>query len=78
VRPSGSEIPNLTGQLLVAHPSLRGPNFRKTVLFLSAHDPQDGAHGLVINRPTNKESVAKRKIPIPQKLSVPKYLRING
>jgi putative transcriptional regulator len=54
VRPSGSEIPNLTGQLLVAHPSLRDPNFRKTVLFLSAHDPQEGAHGLVINRPTNK------------------------
>ena len=54
MRPSGSEIPNLTGQLLVAHPSLRDPNFRKTLLFLSAHDPLEGAHGLVINRPTNK------------------------
>ncbi len=54
MRPSGSEIPNLTGQLLVAHPNLRDPNFRKTVLFLSAHDTEQGAHGLVLNRPTNK------------------------
>jgi putative transcriptional regulator len=51
---SGSETPNLSGQLLVAHPSLRDSNFRKTVLFLSAHDTQQGAHGLVLNRPTNK------------------------
>jgi putative transcriptional regulator len=54
MRPSGSETPSLTGQLLVAHPNLRDPNFRKTVLFLSAHDGQEGAHGLVLNRPTNK------------------------
>ncbi len=54
MRPSDSEIPNLTGQLLVAHPNLRDPNFRKTVLFLSAHNSEQGAHGLVLNRPTNK------------------------
>ena len=54
MRPSGSEPPNLTGQLLVAHPNLRDPNFRKTVLFLSAHDTEQGAHGLILNRPTNK------------------------
>jgi putative transcriptional regulator len=50
----GDELPNFTGQLLVAHPSLRDPNFRRTILFISSHDPVDGAHGLVINRPTNK------------------------
>jgi putative transcriptional regulator len=54
VRPFGSNIPNLSGQLLVAHPNLRDPNFRRTVLFLSSHDREEGAHGLVINRPTNK------------------------
>jgi putative transcriptional regulator len=54
MRPSGSETPNLTCQLLVAHPNLRDPNFRTTVLFLSAHDGREGAHGLVLNRPTNK------------------------
>ena len=54
MRASDSETPNLAGQLLVAHPNLRDPNFRKTVLFLSAHDSEQGAHGLVLNRPTNK------------------------
>jgi putative transcriptional regulator len=54
MRPSSNEAPNLTGQLLVAHPNLRDPNFRKTVLFISAHDVEKGAHGLVLNRPTNK------------------------
>jgi putative transcriptional regulator len=54
VRPFGSNVPNLTGQLLVAHPKLRDPNFRRTVLFLSSHDSEEGAHGIVINRPTNK------------------------
>jgi putative transcriptional regulator len=54
VRTFGGDIPNLTGQLLVAHPTLRDPNFRRTVLFLSSHDREEGAHGLVINRPTNK------------------------
>jgi putative transcriptional regulator len=54
VRPSEGERPNFTGQLLVAHPSLRDPNFRRTILFLSTHDPAEGAHGLVINRPTHK------------------------
>ena len=57
MRPSDSKIPNLTGQLLVAHPNLRDLNFRKTVLFLSAHDSQQGARGLVLNRPTNKSLI---------------------
>ncbi|MDB6056435.1 MAG: hypothetical protein JWO95_279, partial [Verrucomicrobiales bacterium] len=41
----------LTGSLLVAHPSLLDPNFRRTVLFISAHDPEDGALGVIIIRP---------------------------
>jgi putative transcriptional regulator len=54
VRSFGAEVPNLSGQLLIAHPNLRDPNFRRTVLLLSAHDREEGAHGLVVNRPTNK------------------------
>ena len=54
MRPSSDEAPNFTGRLLVAHPSLRDPNFRRTILFLLTHDSEEGAHGLVINRPTNK------------------------
>lgn len=44
----------LTGSLLVAHPSMLDPNFRRTVLFISAHDPDDGAMGVIINRPLDK------------------------
>src|SRR5207302_9841163 len=30
------------------------PNFRRAVLFISAHDPNDGAIGVIINRPLDK------------------------
>jgi len=30
------------------------PNFRRAVLFISAHDPDDGAIGVIINRPLDK------------------------
>jgi putative transcriptional regulator len=39
---------------LVAHPNMLDPNFRRTVLFISAHDPEDGAIGVIINRPLDK------------------------
>jgi putative transcriptional regulator len=42
---------NLTGSLLVAHPCLRDPNFRRTIVFLSQHCPHEGATGFVLNRP---------------------------
>ena len=42
---------NLTGSLLVAHPCLRDPNFRRTIVFLSQHCPDEGATGFVLNRP---------------------------
>src|SRR5436853_5252513 len=55
MRNAGEEIPrNLTGSLLVAHPSMLDPNFRRAVLFISAHDPEDGAIGVIINRPLDK------------------------
>src|ERR1700726_1201322 len=55
MRDSGSEKPlNLAGSLLVAHPNMLDPNFRRTVLFISAHDPDDGAIGVIINRPLDK------------------------
>ncbi len=39
----------LTGQLLIAGPSLFDPNFRRTVLLIGHHD-DDGAVGVVLNR----------------------------
>jgi putative transcriptional regulator len=46
---------NFAGQLLVAHPSMRDPNFRRTVLFISSHNEAEGAVGLIINRPLDKQ-----------------------
>lgn len=45
---------DLTGSVLVAHPNLLDPNFRRTILFLSHHSAEDGAIGLVLNRPLHK------------------------
>jgi putative transcriptional regulator len=45
---------SFTGSLLVAHPNMLDPNFRRAVLFISAHDPDDGALGVIINRPLDK------------------------
>ena len=44
----------LSGSLLIAHPSLLDPNFRRSVLVISAHDPQEGSLGVVVNRPAEK------------------------
>jgi len=49
-----SSADNLTGSVLVAHPNLLDPNFRRTILFLSHHSEEDGAVGLVLNRPLHK------------------------
>lgn len=45
---------NLTGSILVSHPSLRDPRFRRTVLFLSHHSEKEGATGFVLNRPLDQ------------------------
>lgn len=44
---------SLAGLLLLAHPRLRDPNFRRTVVLMSAHDA-NGAMGVVLNRPLGK------------------------
>ena len=47
-----SEEPQLlAGQLLIASPALADPNFRRTVVFLTAHS-DEGAMGLILNRPS--------------------------
>jgi putative transcriptional regulator len=43
------------GSLLVAHPNMLDPNFRRAVLFVSAHTPDDGALGVILNRPLKKQ-----------------------
>ena len=43
------------GQLVVATPQLGDPNFARTVVLLLQADEEDGALGLVLNRPTGTE-----------------------
>jgi len=43
------DIRNLTGTFLIAVPSLKDPNFERTVVLICDHT-RDGAFGLVINR----------------------------
>ena len=44
----------LSGHLLLAAPSLFDPNFRRTVVLITEHS-EEGAMGLVLNRPTETE-----------------------
>jgi putative transcriptional regulator len=45
---------NFAGSLLIAHPNMLDPNFRRTVLFVSEHEPKEGALGVIINRPLDR------------------------
>src|SRR2546421_661187 len=50
-RIGGRTMESLTGRLLVATPSLKDPNFERTVVLLVAHE-DGGALGVVLNRAT--------------------------
>ena len=45
----------LEGKLLIAMPGLVDPNFWHTVVLIGVHNTEEGAFGLVINRPLNVE-----------------------
>lgn len=45
---------NLSGSLLIAHPTLIDPNFKHSVILVSADSPEDGTLGVVINKPMGK------------------------
>lgn len=49
----GSE--DLVGRLLVAMPALVDPNFARSVVLVLAHDADDGAIGVVLNRPSETQ-----------------------
>ncbi len=60
---------SLAGHFLVASPHLDDPNFDHTVVLMIEHD-EDGAFGLILNRPTNApleevwEIIADSKCPV--------------
>jgi putative transcriptional regulator len=55
--PETPEAPPLTGQLLVASPSMGDPRFRRTVILVVRHD-RKGALGITINRPVGERPLA--------------------
>src|SRR5262245_38534211 len=38
------------GSLLVSRPELLDPNFRRTVVLIFRHDPEEGSMGIIVNR----------------------------
>ncbi len=42
---------SLRGRLLIATPTIGDPRFDRTVVFMCAHSPDQGAMGIVVNRP---------------------------
>ena len=46
----------LEGSILIAHPQLPDPNFKETVIFISAHNPLEGTFGLILNRPVDRDA----------------------
>ncbi len=48
---------SLAGKLLVATPLITDPNFAHTVVHLYAHEPEEGAAGVILNRPTEEPAL---------------------
>jgi putative transcriptional regulator len=75
MRQPAEEPQNFTGQLLVAHPNMLDPNFRRSVLFISSHAADEGAIGVIINRPLDKHVSELLTEPAPGALGdVPVFL----
>jgi putative transcriptional regulator len=76
MRNLGDGVPlSLAGSLLIAHPNMLDPNFRRAVLFISAHDAEDGALGVILNRPLDKQVADLVNEPPPEGLGdVPVFL----
>ncbi len=66
--PSASFIP-LTGQFLVAVPGMGDIRFDRSVVYIYNHSEQNGAQGIVINRPAEhlffQELLIQMHIPVP-------------
>jgi putative transcriptional regulator len=59
--PTPAEVPQrafLTGQLLIASPTMGDPRFVQTVILMVQHD-RNGALGIVINRPLGDRPLAR-------------------
>jgi putative transcriptional regulator len=67
---------SLAGQLLLASPSLRDPNFERTVVLIGVHSA-DGAMGVVLNRPA-ETSVAEAAPQLEQAIDDSEPMYVGG
>lgn len=76
MRNLGDGVPlSLAGSLLVAHPNMLDPDFRRAVLVISEHDTDDGAAAVIINRPLDKQVADLVNEPTPKDLGrIPVFL----
>ena len=49
-----SDKSSLTGQLLIAVPGIDDARFNRSVIYIFSHSPDEGARGIVINKPAEK------------------------
>ena len=60
---------SLQGSFLIATPRMPDPRFRKQVVYLCAHNEQEGAMGIIINQPTDHnlaEVLEGTDLPVPE------------
>ena len=50
---------SILNEYLVAKPNMQDPRFTKTVIFMLYHNKQDGAAGLVVNKPIETMTISK-------------------
>jgi putative transcriptional regulator len=55
--PEHTDTDSLTGQLLIAAPTIGDPRFAHTVILMVRHD-REGAFGIVLNRPVGERPIA--------------------
>jgi putative transcriptional regulator len=67
----------MTGKLLVATPKLVDPNFARTVVLLCRHD-EEGALGLVLNRPIDEAPVAEHLPAWQARVAAPPVVFLGG
>ena len=73
---------SLTGQLLIAMPQMEDPRFARSVVYLFSHSEEEGAMGIIINKPiddmTADELYAQLKIEKVAREAPPQAVHFGG
>lgn len=71
-------INSLTGYFLIATSQMPDPRFVRKVIYMTSHEPEEGAMGLILNQPVKDLSLAalyeSMHIPVPDREMPPIFL----